>query len=101
MVNISQGPEILAVMQTMHVKASTAVRNATGNLPSTLASADLSVMMMMPNAPLTTQMANHWYERLLLGYDDPNLQLFQYLNGMEMGIDISNASTSLGLDRQS
>jgi hypothetical protein len=94
MENLSQGPEILAVMQKMQAKASTEVQKAAGNVPS-IAEAVCSSEAMKTISNLSTEAGNYGHEDLMFGYNLADMQLFYDVNDMDLGWGSSVTPASL------
>jgi hypothetical protein len=75
MVNLCQGPEILAALQTMHARAISKVRNAIGNVAPSEETAP-SLGIASPDMSSMMQKGNYGFEDLLFGYNISDLQQF-------------------------
>jgi hypothetical protein len=97
--NLTQGPEILAVLRMMHSRAATNIQIATGNVSSTT-EAMCSSDIMTNNTPIMTNAGNFSYESLLFGIDFSDMQPFYDMNSVDSGLEVSNMPDPFQLNHQ-
>jgi hypothetical protein len=96
--NVSQGSEILSVLQMMQAKALRIVQNATGDSSSNVEALGSSDIMTR-NTTSMADTGNHGFESLLFGYNFSD-QLFNEMNDMDIAFDLGTGTDALDLNPQ-